>query len=133
MQFFQTLGLLVASVALFVGLLFGGNLPAQAASRSVTPEANSYEIGRAYHGQNPTSGESYNRSGEDLVDNTQNKLKSAADNVREKLNLDEPISPSTKEFASDVKDKVNDLLGDTKKMVPQERDSAYREKPGYYQ
>lgn len=35
------------------------------------------------------------------------KLKDAAENVREKLNLDQPIAPETKEFVRDVKDSLN--------------------------
>ena len=42
-----------------------------------------------------------------FFENTGDKLKDVAENVREKLNLDQPIAPETKEFVRDVKDKLN--------------------------
>lgn len=50
------------------------------------------------------------RTTENLIDDAREKLKDTADTVREKLNLDEPISPSTKEFISDVKEKVSETI-----------------------
>ncbi|MDZ8107881.1 MAG: hypothetical protein RM338_19990 [Nostoc sp. DedQUE12a] len=51
------------------------------------------------------------------IGNTQNKLKSAVDNVRQKLNLDEETPRATKEFFDSTKnkaaDKTNRLQRDT--------------------
>ncbi|MBF2029607.1 MAG: YtxH domain-containing protein [Oscillatoriales cyanobacterium C42_A2020_001] len=52
-----------------------------------------------------------------LIENTREKLKETAENVREKLNLDEPISPSTKEFAHDVKEKIGETLSGSEKTA----------------
>ncbi|MBD2491459.1 hypothetical protein [Aulosira sp. FACHB-615] len=41
------------------------------------------------------------------VRNAQSKLKDAAENIREKLNLDEDTPRATKEFLKDAKDKVS--------------------------
>lgn len=48
---------------------------------------------------------------------TQEGLKGVADNVREKLNLDQPIYPGTKEFINDVKDKVEDTVEGAERAV----------------
>lgn len=40
---------------------------------------------------------------EKAPEKAQNALKRAADNVREKLNLDEPLPQSTKDFLNDIK------------------------------
>ncbi|MBD2296639.1 hypothetical protein H6G06_24940 [Anabaena sphaerica FACHB-251] len=40
------------------------------------------------------------------LDNAQRKLKGTADNIKEKLNLDEPIPESTREFLEDVRTNV---------------------------
>jgi hypothetical protein len=44
------------------------------------------------------------------VENTGSRLKSAADNIREKLNLDEETPQSTKEFLKSTKNKVQDAV-----------------------
>ncbi|MBH8574679.1 hypothetical protein I8752_16935 [Nostocaceae cyanobacterium CENA369] len=48
------------------------------------------------------------------LENTQNKLKSAADNIREKLNLDEKTPRATKEFLDSGKNKSANKLYETK-------------------
>ncbi|MCC5647189.1 hypothetical protein LC607_30625 [Nostoc sp. CHAB 5824] len=55
-------------------------------------------------------------------ENTGNKLKSAADNIRQKLNLDEDTPRSTKEFLKSTKNKVEETV---KPLAGQ--------KEGYYQ
>jgi hypothetical protein len=47
------------------------------------------------------------REDTNFFEDTGDKLKDAAENVREKLNLDQPIAPETEEFVRDVKDKLN--------------------------
>ncbi|MFM2060836.1 MAG: hypothetical protein RLZZ507_506 [Cyanobacteriota bacterium] len=56
------------------------------------------------------------------VENAQKRLKDTADNVRERLNLDEPIPESTKEFLQDVRTNVEKTV-----------EPITRGKPGYYQ
>lgn len=57
-----------------------------------------------------------------LISSTENKLKEAVENVKEKLNLDEPLAPSTKEF-----------LGKRQEEIESNGDVVVREEPGYYQ
>ncbi len=57
-----------------------------------------------------------------LISTTENKLKDAVENVKEKLNLDEPLAPSTKEF-----------LGKRQEEIESNGDVVVREEPGYYQ
>jgi len=56
------------------------------------------------------------------VRNAQNKLKGAADNIREKLNLDEETPRATKEFLKDAKNRVGEAVS-----------PATGSREGYYQ
>ncbi|GAX41761.1 hypothetical protein NIES4075_27580 [Tolypothrix sp. NIES-4075] len=67
-------------------------LPAQA-DTAKTPEAK-------YYNAQPTEKD------KQLVDSAKNNLKAIGDNVREKLNLDEPLPQSTKEFLNSTKEKA---------------------------
>lgn len=116
---------IVATVLLFCGTAFVSN-PAMA--KSLTPEASSYQVAGNFDADSwdklpttsnnkpavgtrtNTGSKSYIDLDNSQVDNAQNNLKSAADNVREKLNLDEPIYPGTKDFLGDVKDSVNNAV-----------------------
>ncbi|NJO74761.1 MAG: hypothetical protein HC833_13955, partial [Leptolyngbyaceae cyanobacterium RM1_406_9] len=51
------------------------------------------------------------------VERAQDGLKGVADNVREKLNLDQPIYPGTKEFIDDVKNKVEETVEGAERAV----------------
>jgi hypothetical protein len=53
------------------------------------------------------------------VERSQDNFKSAADNVREKLNLDQPIYPGTKEFINDVQNKVEETIEGAEQAVEQ--------------
>lgn len=44
------------------------------------------------------------------IENSQNKLSKAADNIREKLNLDEETPQATKDFMHSVKSKVGEVV-----------------------
>ncbi|BAY22062.1 hypothetical protein NIES2100_18250 [Calothrix sp. NIES-2100] len=44
------------------------------------------------------------------IENSQNKLGKAANNIREKLNLDEDTPRATKDFVNSVKNKVGDVV-----------------------
>jgi lipopolysaccharide export LptBFGC system permease protein LptF len=59
-----------------------------------------------------------------LMNKTKSKLKDAAENVKEKLNLDEPIPESTKEFVEEVKEDVNEAIGKPKSGI-----GFYQRKP----
>lgn len=72
-----------------------------------------------YYKGTPDPGEIRN---DQQVENSQRRLKETADNVREKLNLDEPMPESTREFLKDVRTKVE------KSVEP-----ITGGKPGYYQ
>jgi hypothetical protein len=97
---------LVAGFILGITLLLssgGGYAQAQPfTAEPMTPEANSYQVDRtdADHVKNKAQD-----AGKDVIENSENKIKSVADNIREKLNLDEPLPRSTKEFLNDVQGK----------------------------
>lgn len=109
----QILIVFLLGLTIFVLQDFGyGILPAQA--EAVTPEATSYQA--KYKGSD--SGTDSN-----LLESAKQNLKATADNVREKLNLDEPIDPGTKEVLNSTQERVEDSV---KSITGKERDS-YRD------
>ncbi|MBW4449935.1 MAG: hypothetical protein KME38_24625 [Spirirestis rafaelensis WJT71-NPBG6] len=74
-----------------------------------TPEAKYYNV-------EPTEKD------KELVDNAKNNLKDIGDNIREKLNLDEPLPQSTKEFLNSSEKKLEDTI-----------EPITGKKQGYYQ
>ncbi|WP_413200642.1 hypothetical protein [Nostoc piscinale] len=58
------------------------------------------------------------------VRNAQSKLKDAAENIREKLNLDEDTPRATKEFLKDAKNRAGEAVGGNQPQGSRE---------GYYQ
>ncbi|MCU0551660.1 MAG: hypothetical protein MUC48_20140 [Leptolyngbya sp. Prado105] len=67
-------------------------------------------------------GENKIHMAQDPIAKTQEKLKDAAENVKEKLNLDEPLAPSTKKF-----------LGKREEIGESNGEVLVKEEPGYYQ
>ncbi|MBW4569601.1 MAG: hypothetical protein KME31_16710 [Tolypothrix carrinoi HA7290-LM1] len=93
----QILKAILVVFAVFFLQCFGDMnvLPAQA-DTAKTPEAK-------YYNAQPTEKD------KQLVDNAKNNLKGIGENVREKLNLDEPLPQSTKEFLNSTKEKVDPI------------------------
>ena len=86
--------------ALGIALIFSSELEfsgnkMQAIATSLTPEANSYEVARPARQQ---------------TSDTEKDATGVLDNIREKLNLDQPIAPSTKKFIESVKDNVGEAV-----------------------
>ncbi|HEY9848080.1 MAG TPA: hypothetical protein V6D28_01375 [Leptolyngbyaceae cyanobacterium] len=73
-----------------------GQLPAQA--KALTPEAEYYRVEPDY-------------AGKQMFDNAKQKAKDITDNIVEKLNLDEPSPPSTKQFFERVEDQIRNVNG----------------------
>jgi hypothetical protein len=92
----QTLIIFLVAISVFVFQDFGYGRLAQA--EPVTPEARSYQAA----GDRTTQIERDNQFVEKPISN----LKEAAENIKEKLNLDEPIDPGTKEFFNSTKEKA---------------------------
>jgi len=94
----KILTVFLVGVTVFVIQAFGFNNASPALAEAVTPEATSYQVERV---------ETKNiKSDNGLIE----KVKEAADNVREKLNLDEPIDPGTKDFLNSAQEKVEDVV-----------------------
>lgn len=107
-----TLSLVV--VTLLIGITFSPGQQMQASARSLTPEANEYQVDEA-----PTidlDNEHAHRS--------QQNLKNTADNIREKLNLDQPLYPGTKEFINDVQDKAGETIEGTQRALENAADTV---------
>lgn len=106
----QILATLLVGISLFMVLALPmGQLQAQAAT--LTPETAKYQVDRT---PNKISIDKENiQAAEDTGDTLMDKIEAAADTVVEKLNLNEPISPSTKEFFNSVKENVGNPLEST--------------------
>ncbi|HEY9665855.1 MAG TPA: hypothetical protein V6C91_03575 [Coleofasciculaceae cyanobacterium] len=78
---------------------FGYSNQLQAHAKALTPEASAYQVDNADSNNTPQI-----QNDNKLVENSREDLKATADNVREKLNLDQPIYPGTKEFLNDIKE-----------------------------
>jgi hypothetical protein len=101
--------ILVVFAVLFVQFLGYINvLPAQA-NTVITPEAK-------YYNAQPTEKD------KQLIDNAKKKLEDIGENIREKLNLDEPLPESTKEFLNSSENKVDEVVN-----------LITRESKGYYE
>ncbi|MEO3707087.1 hypothetical protein [Trichormus azollae] len=86
-------------VLTFFGIQFvnyGKSIPLAQADTVKTPE------GIYYKGTPDTETVRNNQQ----LENAQERLKETTENVREKLNLDEPISDSTKDFLQDVQTNI---------------------------
>lgn len=89
-------------IAVFITQAFGYSNNLQAQAEPVTPEATYYQA----KGNDTNKIENDNK----LVERSRKNLKETADNVREKLNVDEPSDPGTKGFFNSVQEKVEDVL-----------------------
>ncbi|NJL36995.1 MAG: hypothetical protein HC840_02960 [Leptolyngbyaceae cyanobacterium RM2_2_4] len=105
--------------------VFGG----EAIADIEKPQATTYDRGN-YNNEisEPGTREQFNYGGRNnrpdaalenspQVERAQDGLKGVADNVREKLNLDQPIYPGTKEFIDDVKNKVEETVEGAERAV----------------
>ncbi len=191
-QTIRSLTTLLVSILFFVGLLFSSPATFQAVA-AVTPDAAKQVIKEAdsaqeaarnlkaldssdilkNHGTLDTTKDVLKTSAQDrvtdqpkgapLVSSAEEKIKEAAENVKEKLNLNEPIPESTKKFGRQLTGKTNDAadeaekatdtvtgksrevvndIADKSKTAAKEsqeaiksnaRDMAGQSKPGYYQ
>lgn len=90
----KILTVFLVGVTVFVIQTFGFINASPALAEAVTPEATSYQVDQF---ETKTI-----KKDNGLIE----KVKETADNVREKLNLDEPIDPGTKEVFNSVEKQV---------------------------
>ncbi len=84
----------IATVTLFWGQFFNAGNSLLAQSTPITPEGDYYQVAPEY-------------AGKGTVNNVKETVKNATENVVEKLNLNEPLPPSTKKFLNQVKNSVD--------------------------
>ncbi len=118
---------LALNLILFTAILFGSGNLYQTFVKPMTAKASPYPMAQVKSTRTPLEDAEADKSegSENLIENTREKLKETADTVREKLNLDEPISPSTKAFAEDLKEKVAHPLTGDKDLVNNESNWQY--------
>ena len=74
-------------------------------SHALSAQADSLKTPEAkYYNAEPTEKD------KQLVETAKNNLKDVGDNVREKLNLDEPLPQSTKDFLNSTEKRVEDTI-----------------------
>lgn len=106
----QTLTVFLVGLAFVVSIALFTFIP-QASAKDLTPEASSYEVeGADYQVDIKTPRESAPMGSTELNRNVKSNIQDALDNVREKLNLDEPIYSGTKEFIKDVEERVDETV-----------------------
>lgn len=109
----------LVAVVLVLSPLGMSNVQAAAIAAPLTPEAAAYEIDQASspedaHERVQQKAQNYKKelredsaytkqAAKKATAGTKNALERAADNVRDKLNLDEPVPQSTKDFLNDIK------------------------------
>ncbi|NJN86621.1 MAG: hypothetical protein HC881_10300 [Leptolyngbyaceae cyanobacterium SL_7_1] len=57
------------------------------------------------------------RASDNLIERAQEGLENTADNVREKLNLDQPIAPETKRFIRDARENIESAVDSTSRAI----------------
>ncbi len=139
-QIFKTIATLMLGILLFVGIITVSS-PSFAAvtqqeAKNIIQDSDSFqEAGRKLRA-NDASEKVRDRTTLDLTEDvsdrnqmqdqdrrdklmgkTKEKLKETAETVKERLNLDEPVPQSTKEFEKEVKEGVNEALGKPKSGI----------------
>jgi hypothetical protein len=115
----KVLSIFLITAALLLGSLLTSGNQMQALAKPLTPDVAAYEIDHVDNAQaagREIQAESENHKKEinngpapakdaakDAVEGTGNAFQRVADNVREKLNLDEPVPQSTKDFLNEGK------------------------------
>jgi len=107
-----TFFLLVTLFLSSTGSSYANPLAAQA--KPLAPEVLSYQVART-DGENAQ--DTVPRPNNDLIENSREKLKSRADDVREKLNLDQPIYPGTKEVLDTAQDRAKEAVKGTQQAL----------------
>jgi len=105
--------------AVGIALIFSSELELsgnkmQAIATPLAAEAKSYEI--PLSDRQPTS-------------DTEKDARGVLDNIREKLNLDQPIAPSTKKFIESVKDNVGEAVAPAREAVEKAGDLGSTDRP----
>ncbi|MGB3650926.1 MAG: hypothetical protein WBA41_06915 [Rivularia sp. (in: cyanobacteria)] len=86
---------------LFISAFSYPNMAAQAAT--LTPEATEYSV--------PDADSRINlNNNNNPIENLKENLKDTGDNIREKLNLDEPLPESTKDFLRSTEDRIDEAV-----------------------
>lgn len=123
----QIMTVFLAGLTVFVMQAFGNILPAQADETVKSP------YGYYYKGtpdENVAKGDrNFPSNDNQMGENVKNNLKSTVDNVREKLNLDEPVPQSTKDFLQSTKERVGEAV---ESLTGSQNQQEYQN-PGYYQ
>ncbi len=125
-----TLTLLLVGIAFFFGTFLDNSHSSQAQAEPLTPEATQYQVNSNESpfredaqekvnaifkdNKNPQEApEPIRELGENLnkpQKNIKANLESAAENIKDKLNLDQPIYPGTKKFVNDVQEKAQSAV-----------------------
>jgi hypothetical protein len=120
----QIITVLLAGLTIFVMQAFGNVLPAQADETVKSPYGYYYKGTPDENVVNRDFDQNRNlmNNEKSMADQAKKNIKETAENVREKLNLDEPLPKSTKEFLKSTKQKTEELV-----------EPVTKNREGYYQ
>lgn len=109
----RAIATIAISIALAVGFAIGYFAP-DASAKPATPEAAEYDVqGETYDLEIRSDRSNAPVGSPDLNREVQSNIQGAIENVREKLNLDQPLYPGTKEVIEDVQESVSDVIENT--------------------
>jgi predicted PurR-regulated permease PerM len=97
----QLVTVLLVTIAFLFSTAFGNTYQQSAQAKALTPEA------QQYHSE---GGEEFQKAVKNTQESGKNIVESAKENIIEKLNLNEPIPPATKEFFQDVKENTQQAV-----------------------
>lgn len=93
LNFRKLIVLSIATIPLFCGQFLNSGNSLLAQYTSITPQGDYYQVAPEY-------------AGKGTVNSVKETVKNATENVVEKLNLNEPLPPSTKKFLNQVEDSL---------------------------
>jgi uncharacterized membrane protein len=99
----------VTALLISTAIDYGNALAAQA--KSLTPEATAYQVAST---RDENAQEQDGLPNKKLIEKSQQQLKSRADDVREKLNLEQPSYSTKKDFFETAQDKVKEAVAGTR-------------------
>ena len=91
---------LIGLSLIFISAFSYPNMAVQAAT--LTPEASEYRV--------PDADSRIEINNNNPIENLKENLKETGDNIREKLNLDEPLPESTKDFLRSTEDRIDEAV-----------------------
>lgn len=106
------IGIFWLVIALLISAAFGYGNPLAAQANPLTQERTSYQGNQSENAQTQDG-----IPNQELMEKSRQNLKSRADDIREKLNLDQPIYPGTKEVLDTAQHRAKEAVQGTQQAL----------------